>query len=126
MGKKILIVDDNEQILEMYKTKFEREGFEVAVELNGLSGFNSAKKIKPDVIVLDIMMPILDGLESLSLIRSQKNICPIVIILSNLTKGKYIKKGLEIGADDYLSKIDHTPSDVLKKAMELLRKNKNK
>ena len=118
--KKILIVDDNKQILEMYGKKFETSGFEVSKEINGSRGVLAADKIKPDIVLLDIMMPVLDGFESLNILRNERNFCPIIILFSNLEDSTYVKKGLKMGANDYLFKIDHTPGDVLRRANELL------
>ena len=123
--KKILIIDDNKQILEMYGKKFETSGFEVFTESNGSKGILVADKINPDIILLDIMMPVLDGFESLNILRNERSFYPIIILFSNLEDHIYVKKGLKMGANDYLLKIDHTPGDVLKRANELLSEKKS-
>ena len=119
--KKILIVDDNTQILEMYAKKFQKSGFSVSVEENGAKGVSRAEVMRPDIILLDIMMPVLDGFESLNVLRKKKEFNPIIIIFSNLESSDCVKKGLEMGANDYLFKINHTPGDVLERVNELLR-----
>ena len=121
---KVLIIDDDPSLSEMYKIKFEKEGFEVLIESDGLSGISTAVKTKPDIILLDIMMPQVDGFETLRAFRRNTSLDLIILIISNLSKKSGINKALEGGADDYLIKADHTPGEIIQKVKDLIR-NKN-
>ena len=116
-GKKtILLVEDDTMISSMYGTKFEQSNFEVLMANNGADGLELALANKPDLILLDIIMPQLDGftvLEKLKADPKTKNIP--VILLTNLGTEEDIKKGQELGAKDYLVKANLTPAEVLDK-----------
>ncbi len=116
-GKKtILLVEDDTMISTMYKTKFEQAKFEVLMADNGADGLELALNNKPDLILLDIIMPQLDGfavLERLKMSSKTKNIP--VILLTNLGTEEDIQKGQELGAKDYLVKANLTPAEVLDK-----------
>lgn len=114
--KTILLVEDDEMISMMYKTKFEQADFEVLTAGNGAEGLELALSKKPDLILLDIIMPQLDGftvLERLKMSSKTKNIP--VYLLTNLGTEEDIKKGEELGAKDYLVKASLTPAEVLDK-----------
>ena len=119
---KILIVDDNEEILEMYRSKFQKdsESFEVFTESNGLKAIPLANEVEPDVILLDIMMPNLDGIETLNVIRKYSTFDPLVIFFSNLSEDQYIKKSMGMEADYFFSKAEHTPNEILNKVKEII------
>ena len=116
-GKKtILLVEDDTMISSMYGTKFEQSNFNVLLADNGADGLDLALNNKPDLILLDIIMPQLDGfavLERLKMSSKTKNIP--VILLTNLGTEEDIKKGQEMGAKDYLVKANLTPAEVLDK-----------
>jgi len=114
MLKKILIIEDEEFLYEMYKMKLEREGYQVVVASDGLEGVKSAKKVKPDLILLDLVLPGMDGYQVLQNIRADRQTKDIKIyILSNLGQNEEIKLGLETGADGYLIKANITPSQLV-------------
>ncbi len=120
---KILIIEDEEMLVNMYESKFLTEGFQVLKALNGEDGLALALKEKPDLILLDIILPKMDGflvLKSLKEEASTKNI-PI-ILLTNLGQDEDINKGKAMGADDYLVKANLTPSEVVEKVKEILKK----
>lgn len=102
MKQKILVVDDEEKIVELINEYLTKEGYEVITASNGLEGLNAFEKHQPQLIVLDVMMPELDGLSFCREIRS-KNKIPIIMLTA---KTEEIDKiiGLEMGADDYLTK----------------------
>ena len=116
-GKKtILLAEDDAMISTMYKTKFEQAGFDVLIADNGADGLELALTNKPDLILLDIIMPQLDGfavLERLKMSSKTKSIP--VILLTNLGTEEDIQKGQELGAKDYLVKANLTPAEVLDK-----------
>lgn len=99
---KVLIVDDEENIIKFLKMGLEAEGYEVYSADNGIEGVERAKNIKPDVVILDIMMPGLNGYEACREIKN--SIDTIVIMLTAREEVEDRVKGLEIGADDYMIK----------------------
>lgn len=118
---KVLLVEDDKMILDMYTLKFTQEGYKVVQAENGKDGFENAKKEKPDVILLDIILPQMDGFTVLKKLKGEavtKNIP--VVLLTNLGQDGDVKKGLELGAIDYLIKANYTPSQVVEKVKSLL------
>jgi two-component system alkaline phosphatase synthesis response regulator PhoP len=119
--KKILIIDDDKDLLEMYSYKFKKEGFEVFTEENGLSGITQAVNIKPDIILMDLMMPQMDGFETLKAFRQNTSMNVIIIAFSNLSQKNDLEKAQRNGADAFLVKSDTTPSQVVEKVKKLLK-----
>ena len=119
MSKKILIVEDNTDLSDMYKIAFENKGFEVVVCSNGMNAVSQVDTFQPDIVLLDIMMPFVSGLDFLKTIRSKGNSVKI-IVNSNLGQDSDIEKGIELGADKYLKKADHTPFEVVDIISEML------
>lgn len=120
---KILIIDDDELLLDMYAIKFREQGFEVETACSGTDGVEKIKEgIGPDIILVDLVMPNMDGFEFLNEIK-EKNLSKSakIIILSNLGQESDIKRGLRLGADDYIIKAHFTPSEIIKKILELLK-----
>ena len=118
-AKKVLIVEDNLDLLDMYRFKFEKEGFEVKTCEDGFAAVQTAVDFKPDVILLDIMMPNMDGFETLKVIKTQTEVNTKIVMFSNLSSQKDIDRCLELWADDYLVKSDTTPSQAIQKVKEL-------
>ena len=102
MSKKILIVEDDGNIRELLRLYLEREGYEITEAANGEEGVELWRKINPDMILLDVMMPIMDGWQVCKIIRKESKV-PIIIMTA---KGERFDKvnGLEMGADDYIVK----------------------
>lgn len=103
MNEKILIIEDEEDLVKGLKLNLADEGYEVDYALNGKEGLEKALNEKPDLILLDIMLPGMNGLEICKELRQKKLDIPILMLTA---KGEEIDKviGLEIGADDYISK----------------------
>jgi two-component system, OmpR family, alkaline phosphatase synthesis response regulator PhoP len=103
MKEKILIIEDEEDLVKGLKMNLADEGYEIDYSLNGNEGLTKALKSKPDLILLDIMLPGMDGLEVCKELRRNNTDVPILILTA---KGEEIDKvvGLEMGADDYISK----------------------
>lgn len=116
---KILIVDDDIHICQILKDYFEFENFRVSLAHNGEQGIKKIKEIEPDLLILDIMMPGIDGLEICQRLRPDNKI-PI-IILSAKNKDVDRIKGLELGADDYVTK-PFSPKEVVLRAKTVLRR----
>ena len=109
-------------ISSMYKTKFEADGFEVLIADNGVIGLELSKKFKPDIIMLDVILPQLDGfsvLEEIKKDQATKNIP--VIMLTNLGTAEDKKKGETMGALDYLVKASLTPGQISEKIKKALK-----
>ena len=121
MKKKILIIEDEVYLLEMYKMKFELEGYKVLIARDGQKGIESAVSGKPDIILLDLVMPIKDGYQVLEELKEKDETKKIpVLILSNLGQADEIKKGINDGADKYLIKANMTPNQLVKEVKDAL------
>jgi len=113
---KILIVEDEEYLSDMYKIKFEQAGYVTVVAHDGEEGFELAQKEQPDLILLDLILPKLDGFKVLAKLRKEPNTKKIkVFILSNLGQSDEVNKGMKTGADGYFIKANLTPSQLLEK-----------
>ncbi|MDD5290564.1 MAG: response regulator [Patescibacteria group bacterium] len=120
---KILLVEDDPFLLSMYNTKFEMENFKVVTAEDGEKGLKLALKEMPDVILLDIMLPRMDGFEVLKALKADKKTSGIpVILLTNLSQKEKVKEGLSLGANDYLIKAHFMPSEVVEKIKKLINK----
>ncbi|MFA5047485.1 MAG: response regulator [Patescibacteria group bacterium] len=119
----ILIVEDDIFLADLYRTKFELEGFKVVVAYDGEKGLEMAKKNKPDVILLDLVLPKMSGFTILENLRSTAEFkdCPI-ILLTNLSQKSDVEKGIKMGASDYLIKAHFMPSEVVDKIKKLANK----
>ena len=120
--KKVLLVEDDKTISSMYKIKIEIGGFEVLIADNGADGLKLAKEQKPDIIMLDVILPQLDGfsvLEELKKGALTKNIP--VVMLTNLGTEEDKEKGGKLGAVDYLVKANLTPAQVEEKIEQYLK-----
>lgn len=119
---KILLVDDDPLLVRMYQTKFELDGNKVITAANGLIALEKVKEYKPDIILLDIMMPQMNGLEVLAALKKDEGTKTIpVIMLTNVSASDTdVTKGLELGAVAYLVKANYTPKEVVQKVKEIL------
>lgn len=119
MSKKILIAEDDVFIMEMYSMKLVSEGYEVISASDGKEAINKIKREKPDLIMLDILMPKMDGKEMLKKIKSEKDLSSIpVVVLTNVGEQDSVKDILDLGAKDYLIKSNFTPDEVVEKVKE--------
>jgi len=119
----ILLVEDDEFLAELYATKLNLEGYEVLIASDGEKGLKMATDKLPELILLDIILPKMDGFEVLKEMKSKKKTTKIpVILLTNLSQKDEVKKGLELGADDYLIKAHFMPSEVISKIKKVLKK----
>lgn len=111
---KVLIVEDDIPILDLYDKKFTSSGFNVVRAEDGAQGVKLAESENPDAIVLDIMLPIMNGFEVLKRIKKNRDAKHIpVVILSNYGEMPKITEGLMDGAVEYLIKVEHTPEEVV-------------
>jgi len=117
----VLLVEDDTFLANIYKTKFEMEGFKISVSDNGENGLKDVKSKKPDIILLDILLPKMDGFAVLEKLKKDGETKDIpVILLTNLGQKDDVEKGLEMGAADYLIKAHFKPSEVVDKVKKIL------
>jgi two-component system OmpR family response regulator len=100
--KKVLLVEDDRPLAEVVTYNLRKEGYEVVTAGDGIQGLETARREKPDLVLLDIMLPGLDGLELCRLLRKESNV-PIIMLTARVTETDKIV-GLEVGADDYITK----------------------
>ena len=111
---KIAIIEDDPTISQMYRMKFEADGFDVRMAGNGKIGVDLVKSFKPDIILLDIQMPEMDGAEALKLIREHKDSKDTpVIILTNLGEEEAPSEMRSLGISSYIVKANNTPRQVV-------------
>lgn len=118
---KIAIIEDDQVINQMYRMKFEAAGFSVATASDGESGVKMAEKFKPNIILLDLQMPHMNGAEALEIIRkSSWGSKTPVIILTNLGEEEAPKTLRALGIHSYIVKAELTPSQVVARVQEAL------
>lgn len=121
MKTKVVIVEDEKMLADMYTTKFAMEGFDADKANDGQAGFDLVKQVKPNIVLLDIIMPKIDGFAVLKMLKDDPELKAIpVILLSNLGQDEDVKKGKELGAADYFVKANHTPAEVVQKVKQVL------
>lgn len=117
----VLLVEDDVFLSGIYQKKFEMEGFKISTADNGEKGLADAKKKNPDIILLDILLPKMDGFSVLKELKSDEAVKNIpVILLTNLGQKDDVEKGLEAGAVDYLIKAHFKPSEIVEKVRKVL------
>lgn len=121
---KVLIVEDDKDICEMYAIKFMKQGFTVYTAGDGKSAITKYKNKKPDIILLDIMMPNVDGYQVLKEVRKNINQYIPVIMLTNLDASDFTRESNFDDIDAYLIKSHHSPSEIVEKTIEVLKLNK--
>jgi len=122
-SKKVLIVEDEPALRDIYATKLESEGFNVVQAGDGAQGLNTAIQELPDIILLDVIMPVKDGFEMLEDVKLNPKTKDIpVIVLSNLGQSYEIKRGMDLGAEDFLTKANLVPAKIVEKVREVLEK----
>lgn len=122
---KIAVIEDDAVISQMYRMKFEAEGFEVQIAGNGQLGVELVEKMHPDIILLDVRMPEMDGAEALTIIRSNTWGRDIpVLVLTNVGEEEAAARFKDLNIFSYIVKADLTPSQVVSKVKEALGKAK--
>jgi DNA-binding response OmpR family regulator len=113
-AKKVLVVDDEDSVREIYRHEFLNNGYTVVVAEDGEEGLLKAGEETPNIILLDIMLPKMSGIEVLRALKENELTKKIpVLLLTNLGEETIIKEGFELGADGYLLKVSYTPSQVV-------------
>jgi CheY-like chemotaxis protein len=118
---KILLVEDDSFLASVYATKFELEGFTVFHASDGEMGVTMAEKNDPDIVLLDILMPKMDGFETLRRLKMDPKLVHIpVVMLTNLGQKEDVERCLKDGAVDYLIKAHFVPGEAVKKVRKIL------
>jgi DNA-binding response OmpR family regulator len=118
--KKILLVEDDPFLVDIYRTKFQEEGFSVSTAKEGEEALNKIREEMPDIILLDIVLPGSDGFDVLRELKKDEKFKKIkVVVLSNLAQKGEVEKGLALGADKYLIKAHYTPGEVVKEVKQI-------
>ncbi|OGY44966.1 MAG: hypothetical protein A2744_01525 [Candidatus Buchananbacteria bacterium RIFCSPHIGHO2_01_FULL_44_11] len=121
VNKKILLIEDDPDQVFLYLTKFKMEGLKLLTAKNGVEGLAMAKKEKPDIILLDIVMDEMDGMEVLERLKKDnatKNIP--VVLLTNLVKKELLEKSKQMGAIGFWSKTEVLPKDAVDRVKAIL------
>lgn len=119
-GAKVLIIDDDPFIADMYILKFREEGFDVIAARDGKDGLAKIREFDPEGVVLDIVMPDMDGFEVLEALRKEGGRKRKILMLSNLGQKEDIERGMSLGASDYAIKAHFTPSEVVERVRRML------
>ncbi|MFA7286153.1 MAG: response regulator [Patescibacteria group bacterium] len=118
---KVLLVEDDVGISEMYATALRMAGYTVQTALDGAAGLVAAITEPPDVVLLDIILPELDGFDVLQRLKGNSKTAQIpVLLLSNLSQPEQVERGKVLGAVDYFVKANHIPADIVRRLGELL------
>ncbi len=121
MKKKVLIIEDNLDLQEIYKINFELEWFTVDLAEEWLKWIIKLLENKPDIILLDIMMPNTDWFEVLKIIKKQSSIRIPIIVCSNLSSEEDKEKALSLGAVSYIRKADYEWDEIVQKTIDVLK-----
>jgi len=122
MARTILIIEDDKFLRELIAQKLIKEGFEISEAVDGEEGMKKVKEEKPDLILLDLILPGIDGFEVLARMKEDPVLAAIpVIILSNLGQKEDVERGLKLGAVDYLIKAHFTPGEIIEKVKNALK-----
>ena len=125
MAKKILLIEDDIFLRKVIARKLLKEGYELTEAIDGENGMAKIKEHKPNLVLLDLVLPGMDGFEILGKMKEDLTLSQIpVIILSNLGEKKDIEKALKMGAKDYLIKAHFTPGEIIERVENTLNKNK--
>lgn len=117
--QKILIVEDDKFLREMITRKLDKEDYETIQAVDGKEGLERMREEKPDLVLLDLIMPGVGGFEVLEEAKKDPEIESIaIVILSNLGQKSEVERGLDLGAEDFLIKAHFTPREIIKKIQE--------
>ena len=119
---KIVVIDDEQSILDLVAAYLRQDGYEVRTALDGIAGLQQARSFKPDLIVLDVMLPGMDGLEVLAHLRRESDVYVILLTARSEETDKIV--GLSVGADDYLTK-PFSPRELMARIKAALRRLRN-
>ncbi len=120
--RKILVVDDEERMVRFIRLNLEHDGFQVSEAFNGRQAIQKLRDVNPDLILLDVMMPDLDGFEVLEMVREISNV-PVIMLTAKGEEDDRVR-GLELGADDYVTK-PFSPRELVSRVRAVLRRTES-
>jgi len=124
MAKKIVLAEDEPQIARLIEFKLKKEGYEVTWKENGEEALEAIKAEKPDLVLLDVMMPVMGGYEVLRRLKEDENLKSIpVVMLTARAQERDVVKGIDLGAEDYITKPFH-PAELLARVKRILGKSR--
>ncbi len=127
MPYKVLLIEDEDFIRDLYKRQFEKAGFVIEAIANGKDGLAATAQNKYDLILLDIMLPDLNGIEILRQVKQNPATKAMpVVLLTNLGQDEIIKEGFKLGAEGYLIKASFTPDQIVQEATNILNQQETK
>lgn len=122
--KKILLVDDDKELCDLYKTTLSAEGFKVTIAVNGEEALSEIMKEKPDLVILDIMMPKIHGIDTLDILKATPETKEVkILVLSALSDQKMIERAKNFGATDYIVKSEADMGTVVKRIKDILKED---
>ncbi|MEN9880978.1 MAG: hypothetical protein RLZZ308_161 [Candidatus Parcubacteria bacterium] len=121
-----MIIEDDKGLQDIYTINFEAAGYEVFIEGDGLSGISEVVEAMPDVILLDIMMPNMDGFAFLKAVKEHTSLNIPVIVCSNLSDKETTDKALQYGASAVLLKVDYSGKELIQRVEHILQEEKAK
>jgi len=123
MAKKILLIEDEEIMISLLQRKLTMEGYEVSVTRDGEEGLKAMREVKPDLILLDIIMPKMGGFEVMTEMQKDKTLAKIpVIVISNSGQPVELDRVQKLGAKDWLVKTEFDPQEVIDKVVKQIGK----
>ncbi|HDZ54227.1 MAG TPA: response regulator [Candidatus Nealsonbacteria bacterium] len=123
MAKKILLIEDEQLMIELLEKRLIREGYEVAVARDGVEGLKKIKEVKPDLVLLDIIMPKMGGFEVMETMSEDEELKKIpIIVISNSGQPVELDRAKRLGAKDWLIKTEFDPQEVIDKVIKQIGK----
>ena len=118
---KILIIDDDPFILDMYVMKFSDSGFIIETASDGQAGIDKLSAFTPDIVLLDVIMPKMDGFQVIQKLNEVRKERPFkILFLTNFGQKEDVERGMALGADGYIIKANFTPTEVVDKVKEMI------
>lgn len=120
--RKVLLIEDDPFLVDIYTTKLKEAGFLSEIAIDGEQGLKKTKEFKPDLVLLDIVLPSIDGWEYLRKVKKDEKLNTLkIVVLSNLGQKEEVEKGIGLGVSRYLIKAHYTPSEVIREIKEILK-----
>ena len=127
IGIRVLLVEDDDFLRDICEIKLRKEGFDVMTSADGLDAFKKIKDTKPQLVLLDVILPGMDGFDILKQTKENTETALIpIIMLTNLGQDNEVKKGLDMGAEDYIIKAHFTVDEIVEKVRSIIKKKKIK
>lgn len=120
---KVLIVEDDKDLCRIYQAAFKKQNCNVVIKNDGLNAISDITEIAPDFVLLDLMVPELDGYSFLEALQNNTSMKARIIIASNLSNERDVQRALELGAIGYLRKVDYTGAQIAEAAIDIYRKS---